>query len=222
MNTTSSQNKTCAIIPFYNEERTIAEIINRTLNFVDVVIAVNDGSTDNSKKNVPEDERIIYLENNVNEGKGVALNKGFAESTERDFEFTITLDSDLQHVPDKIPDIISALSNYDIIIGNRLNDLSDMPFHRILSNKISSGLLSLKTGQKILDSQSGFRGFRTKILNDILPRFPGYEAESEILINAARKNYKIGFVPIPTIYADEKSKIKPIQIVFSFFKTLFI
>jgi hypothetical protein len=97
-----------------------------------------------------------------------------------------------------------------------------MPLHRILSNKISSGLLSLKTGQKILDSQSGFRGFRTKILNDILPSFSGYEAESEILINAARKNYKIGFVPIPTIYADEKSKIKPVQIIFSFFKTLFI
>ena len=109
MNTTSSQNKTCAVIPFYNEERTIAEVINRTLNFVDFVIAVNDGSTDNSKNNIPKDERIIYLENKVNEGKGVALNKGFTKSTERDFEFTITLDSDLQHVPDKIPDIISAI-----------------------------------------------------------------------------------------------------------------
>jgi glycosyltransferase involved in cell wall biosynthesis len=219
---TSNQNKTCAVIPFYNEERTIAEVINRALNFVNAVIAVNDGSTDNSKKNVPKNERIICLENIVNEGKGVALNKGFAESTKRGFEFTITLDSDLQHIPDKIPDFILALNNYDIVIGNRLNDLSDMPLHRILSNKISSGLLSLKTGQKILDSQSGFRGFRTKILNDILPSFSGYEAESEILINAARKNYKIGFVPIPTIYADEKSKIKPVQIIFSFFKTLFI
>ncbi len=222
MSITSNQNKTCAVIPFYNEERTIAEVINRALNFVNAVIAVNDGSTDNSKKNVPKNERIICLENIVNEGKGVALNKGFAESTKRGFEFTITLDSDLQHIPDKIPDFILALNNYDIVIGNRLNDLSDMPLHRILSNKISSGLLSLKTGQKILDSQSGFRGFRTKILNDILPSFSGYEAESEILINAARKNYKIGFVPIPTIYADEKSKIKPVQIIFSFFKTLFI
>ena len=222
MSITSNQNKTCAVIPFYNEERTIAEIINRTLNFVDVVIAVNDGSTDNSKNNVPDNERIIYLENEVNKGKGVALNKGFVESTKRDFEYTITLDSDLQHIPDKIPDIISALSNYDIVIGNRLNDLSDMPFHRILSNKISSGLLSLKTGQKILDSQSGFRGFRTEILSGILPRFAGYEAESEILINAARKKHKIGFVPVPTIYADEISKIKPVQIIFSFFKTLFI
>ncbi|MGA8265354.1 MAG: glycosyltransferase family 2 protein [Ignavibacteriaceae bacterium] len=222
MSITSNQNKTCAVIPFYNEERTIAEVINRALNFVNAVIAVNDGSTDNSKKNVPKNERIICLENIVNEGKGVALNKGFAESTKRGFEFTITLDSDLQHIPDKIPDFILALNNYDIVIGNRLNDLSDMPLHRILSNKISSGLLSLKTGQKILDSQSGFRGFRTKILNDILPSFSGYEAESEILINAARKNYKIGFVPIPAIYADEKSKIKPVQIIFSFFKTLFI
>ncbi len=222
MSITSNQNKTCAIIPFYNDERTIAEIVNRTLNFVEVLIVVNDGSTDNSKNNVPKNDKIIYLENRINEGKGVALNKGFKESIKNSFEFTITLDADLQHIPEKIPDIISALSNYDIAIGNRLDDLSDMPLHRILSNKISSGLLSLKTGQKIIDSQCGFRGFRTKILNNILPQFPGYEAESEILINAARKNYKIGFVPIPTIYSDEKSKIRPFQIIFSFFKTLFI
>ena len=222
MSITSNQNKTCAVIPFYNEEKTIDEIISRTLNFVNLVIAVNDGSTDNSKNNIPGNDRIIYLESKVNQGKGTALNKGFEESIKNGSEFTITIDADKQHTPEKIPDIISELKNYDIIIGNRLDDLSDMPFHRILSNKISSGLLSLKTGQKILDSQSGFRGFKTKILNDILPRYSGYEAESEILINAARKNYKIGFVSIPTIYGDEKSKIKPVQIIFSFFKTLFI
>lgn len=222
MNTTSNQNKTCAVIPFYNEEKTIAEVINRTFSFVDFVIAVNDGSTDNSKNNVPENERVIYLENEFNQGKGIALNKGFEESAKNNFQFTITIDSDLQHVPEKIPDIISAMSKYDIVIGNRLNDLSDMPLQRILSNKISSGLLSLKTGQKILDSQSGFRGYRTEILNDILPHFSGYEAETEILINAARKNYKIGFVTIPTVYADEKSKIKPFQIIGAFIKTLFI
>ena len=222
MNIISNQNKTCAIIPFYNEEKTIAEIVTRTLKFVDTVIVINDGSTDKSKNNVPKDSDVIYLENEINKGKGAGLNKGFEASIAGGFEYAITIDSDLQHVPEKIPEIVAALDNYDIVIGNRLNDISDMPVQRIISNKLSLKLLSIKTGQKIIDSQCGFRGFRTKILKDILPHYPGYEAESEIIINAARKNYKIGFVPIPTVYSDEKSKIKPLQIIAAFIKTLFV
>jgi hypothetical protein len=117
---------------------------------------------------------------------------------------------------------LEALSFYDIVIGNRLNDLSPMPFQRIFSNKLSSGLLSLKTGRKIYDSQCGYRGFRTKILSTIMPHFTGYEAESEMLILAGRKNYTFGFVSIPTIYGEEKSKVRPFNIISGFIKTLFI
>ena len=222
MNIILNQNKICAIIPFYNEKKTIAEVIDRTLNFVDTVIAVDDGSTDNSSGYVQVKKNIILLKHRSNEGKGSALNTGFKTSIENNFRFTITLDADLQHPPEEIPKFIDALKEYDIVIGNRLSDLSDMPIQRILSNKISSVLLSLKTGQKIIDSQCGFRGFRTKILENILPHFQGYEAESEILIKAARKKYTTGFVSIPTVYGNEKSKIRGTQLFFGFIKTLFI
>lgn len=218
----SNQNKTCAVIPFYNEEKTIAEVIIRTLNFVDVVIAVNDGSIDNSVNNIYPDKKIILLENPVNLGKGSALNKGFMESIKRNFLYTFTLDADLQHPPESIPYFFSALENYDIVIGNRLGDIKDMPVQRILSNKITSFLLSKKTGKSILDTQCGYRAFRTKILQNILPSFSGYEAESEILINAARKNYSIGSVNIPTIYGEEKSKMKPFDAIVGFIRILFI
>lgn len=222
MNITSNPNKTCAIIPFYNEEKTIAEIINRTLNFVNTVIAVNDGSTDNSKNNLPDNKNIIYLENFVNEGKGTALNRGFTESLKNNYEITIAIDADLQHLPEKIPEFISTLDNFHIVIGNRLNDIKTMPLQRILSNKLTSFLLSKKTGQQILDSQCGYRAYRTEILKDILPQYPGYEAESEILINASRRNYKIGFVNIPTIYGEEKSKMNPFDAIAGFIKTMFL
>jgi glycosyltransferase involved in cell wall biosynthesis len=222
LNTISNQNNNCAIIPFYNEEETIAEVINRTLNYVDYVIVINDGSTDNSRKNIPQSNRIIYLGHKDNYGKGAALTKGFLESIKNNFELTITIDADLQHLPEKIPDLISALSMYNIVIGNRLNDIKDMPVQRILSNKLTSFLLSRKTGQKIFDSQCGFRGYHTKILKNILPKSQGYEAESEILINAARNNYKIGSVSIPTIYGEENSKMNSLLAIKGFIKTLFM
>jgi glycosyltransferase involved in cell wall biosynthesis len=218
----SNQNNTCAVIPFFNEEKTIAEVITRTLKYVNNVIAVNDGSADNSIKNIPVDERIIVLENKFNEGKGSALNKGFRESLKRGYELTFTLDADLQHPPENLQDFFSIIDDYDIVIGNRLEDISDMPPQRILSNKITSFLMGIKTGQAILDSQCGFRLFRTKIFQDILPTFSGYEAESQILINAARKNYKIGFVKIPTVYGNEKSKMNPLQAITGFIRVLFI
>ena len=218
----SNQNNTCAVIPFFNEEKTIAEVIKKTLKFVKNVIAVNDGSTDNSIKKIPVDERIIVLQNKFNEGKGAALNKGFKESLKRGYEFTFTLDADLQHPPENLPDFFPIINNYDIVIGNRLEDISDMPPQRILSNKITSFLMGIKTGQSILDSQCGFRLFRTRILQDILPTFSGYEAESQILINAARKNYKIGFVKVPTVYGNEESKMNPFQAIAGFIRVLFI
>ena len=77
-----------------------------------------------------------------------------------------------------------------------------------------------KTRQKILDSQSGYRAYKTEILPEILPFYNGFEAESEILVNAARKNYKIGFVDIPTIYGEEVSKMKALQTIIGFFKVM--
>ena len=222
MNSISNQNKICAVIPFYNEEKTISDIITRTLKFVDTVIAIDDGSTDNSFYNINTIENVILLKHTKNEGKGRALKTGFEASIQNNFYLTLTLDADMQHPPEEIPRFLEALSVYDIVIGNRLNNLSPMPVQRILSNKLSSGLISLKAGRKIYDSQCGYRGFRTKILSSILPHYSGYEAESEMIILASRKNYKLGFVSIPTIYGEEKSKVRPFNIMAGFIKTLFI
>jgi hypothetical protein len=96
-----------------------------------------------------------------------------------------------------------------------------MPFQRILSNRITSFLLSIKTGQQIKDSQCGFRAYKKVVLENVRTKSIGYEAESEILIYAARKGYKIGFINIPTIYGNEKSKMNPIQAIIGFIKVLF-
>jgi hypothetical protein len=80
--------------------------------------------------------------------------------------------------------------------------------------------LTKKTGQKINDSQCGFRAFRSEVLIKIKTNYTGYEAESEILIKAARNGFKIGFIDIPTIYGTEKSKMKPGEAIIGFLKVL--
>ena len=221
MNKSKVQNKICAVIPFYNEEKTLSEIINRTLQYVDKIIAVNDGSTDNSKQKINDVQNVIVIDYEKNYGKGFALNKGFEKALELGYDTVVTLDSDLQHDPVFIPDLLREIENYGIVIGNRLNNLADMPLQRRLSNKITSFLLSVKTGQKILDSQSGFRAIRSDVLRVVKTRKHGYEAESEQIILAARKGFKIGFVNTSTIYGNEKSKIKPVKTILAFIKTLF-
>ena len=221
MNKSKVQNKICAVIPFYNEEKTLSEIINRTLQYVDKIIAVNDGSTDNSKQKINNLQNVIVIDYEKNYGKGFALNKGFEKALELGYDTVVTLDSDLQHDPVFIPDLLREIENYGIVIGNRLNNLADMPLQRRLSNKITSFLLSVKTGQKILDSQSGFRAIRSDVLRVVNTRNHGYEAESEQIILAARNGFKIGFVNTSTIYGNEKSKIKPVKTILAFIKTLF-
>ena len=127
----------------------------------------------------------------------------------------------MQHNPKSIPALLSGLDNFDLVVGNRLKDLSGMPFQRIMSNKLTSFLLSKKTGMKIIDSQCGFRAFSRKVLLNVQSRSNGYEAESEFIILATRAGFKIGFVEVQTIYGNEKSKLNPVKAIIGFIKVLF-
>lgn len=209
-----------AVIPFYNEKETINSVIQQTLRYVDKVIAVNDGSTDGSENIIELNDNIILLNINTNYGKGYALKEGFIKSIELKSDYTVTIDGDLQHPPELIPKLLKEINFYDLIIGSRKREIKTMPFQRIMSNGITSYLLSIKTGQNIKDSQSGFRLYKTNNLNKILTDNKGYEAESEILIKAARVGLKIGSVEIPTIYNQSKSKIKPFEAILGFIKVL--
>jgi glycosyltransferase involved in cell wall biosynthesis len=221
LNNLENKNNIAAVIPFFNENKTIYQIVINTLKYVDCVIAVDDGSTDDSSSKIIENRDIILLKINVNRGKGFALREGLNEGVKKGYTQIITIDADLQHNPDEIPLLINELNNFDIVIGNRLNNLVNMPLQRIMSNKITSFFLSLKTGKKIIDSQCGFRAYKAEVIKNCKTVKNGYEAESEILIKASRKDYKIGFTDISTIYGNEESKINPFKTTFNFVKVLF-
>jgi len=211
----------CAIIPFYNEKETLNHVLDETLKFTNFIIAVNDGSTDDSYNDERKKSRVIIIDLDKNYGKGKALSAGFEEAISRSFDHIITLDADLQHDPKYIPNFIKALSFYDIVIGNRLNNLSGMPLQRKISNKLTSFFLSVKTGVDIFDSQCGFRAYKQKVLITVKTKNFGFEAESEILVKAAKKGFTIGFTRVPTFYGSEMSKMRPIEAIIGFVKVLF-
>jgi len=211
----------CAIIPFYNEKETLNTVLEETAKFVDYIIAVNDGSNDNLYLEERKKSFVEIIDLDKNFGKGKALSVGFEKAISSGFDYMITLDADLQHEPNYIPDLIYNLKLYDIVIGNRLNNLQTMPLQRRLSNKLTSLLLTVKTGQEIFDSQCGFRAYRRVVLEQIKTHNSGFEAESEILIKAAKKGFTIGFIDISTIYGNEKSKMRPLDAIIGFLRVLF-
>jgi len=221
LNSSNRKTNLCAIIPFYNEKDFLSDVVTETLNFVDNVIAVNDGSTDGSEKTIANMERVQVISLGRNYGKGFALQTGFNECIKHNYDAVITLDADKQHNPAFIPEFISKLNNFNIVIGNRLHNTKDMPMQRILSNTLTSWLLTLKTGKKIIDSQCGYRAYKSDVLKRVKSFSSGYEAESEMIIYSSRADFTIGFVDISTIYGNEKSKINPFKAILGFIKILF-
>jgi glycosyltransferase involved in cell wall biosynthesis len=219
--TNSNTKSVCAVIPFYNEKETLNIVLQETIKYVQFVFAVDDGSDDGFIPDAHQESKIKFINLDRNNGKGKALSAGFSEAVSEGYECIITLDADFQHEPRFIPKLIEGLQSFDIVIGNRLKNLKGMPIQRRLSNKLTSFFLTIRTGQEIIDSQCGFRAYKSEVLNLVKTRFKGFEAESEVLIKASKQGFKIGFVDIPTIYGDEKSKMRPFQAIAGFLRVLF-
>lgn len=197
-------------------------LLDETLKYVDKVFAINDGSSDDTYNFERSKINITMIDLEKNYGKGRALSIGFEEALASGFENIVTIDADFQHNPKYIPELLEALNSFEIVIGNRLKNLKNMPVQRKISNTLTSYFLTKKTGQKILDSQCGFRAYRAEVLKKVKTKYYGYEAESEILVKAAKEGFNIGFIDISTIYGNEKSKMKPVQAILGFLKVLLL
>lgn len=217
MSNLANKNNVCAIIPFYNEADKIETVVRRTLPFVKHVICIDDGSTDNYFLSEEILQNITLIKHSKNFGKGRALNSGFKKGTDLGFTIFITLDGDLQHNPEFIPYLVNEIIKFDIVIGKRNFFKSNMPLPRRFSNFLSSKILSILAGQKILDSQSGFRCIKSEVIKKCKINSDGFEAETELILKASKNKFSIGFVEIPTIYSDnDNSKIKNLNSIMGF------
>jgi glycosyltransferase involved in cell wall biosynthesis len=193
--------KVCAVIPAFNNEPTIARVVEETCRRIDHVVVVDDGSTDRTGR-LAEDAGAYVIRLSKNTGKGNALRIGFRYALANDFDAIVTLDADLQHDPSEIPKFIKhhTVNKSKIVVGNRLWDSEKIPRIRYAPNKIGTVTFSWLIGQSVDDSQCGFRLYDRDVMSNIRILNDGFEAETDILLRAGKRGYKIGFVPIRTIY----------------------
>jgi glycosyltransferase involved in cell wall biosynthesis len=217
--------RSIALIPAFNAESSIAEVIAALEQVAgDMrVVVVDDGSADKTN-DIAAAARAMVLRHATNRGKGAALQTGFDYIRNLpDIDFILTMDADLQHRPEDVPMLfaVQQQSIADIVVGRRNKIGAGMPIARILSNTITSAMVGMRTGYRMSDSQCGFRLMRRCVLDSVRLESSGFEAETEFLIKSARQGFRIEFAPVHTIYAREKSHMTHWTTTVNFIKVLF-
>jgi len=208
----------CIIIPVHNEAKHIGPVIEILRSKKHDVIVIDDGSTDQTSV-IAEEKGAAVIHHQQRCGKGYSLRKGFEYALKRKYEGVITMDGDGQHDVEDIDQFVQAAQKHQtsIVVGNRMDNSSVMPFVRLCTNRFMSWLISLACSQSIKDTQCGFRYISRNVLEKLNLTCQGFEIETEILMQASKKGFKIHSIPVKTIYCDEKSKINPFMDTIRFF-----
>jgi len=189
------------IVPALDAAPTLASVVGGLRKALPdaMIVVVDDGSRDGTGQVARSvaDETVRFPRNR---GKGAALRAGFAVALDRGCDAVLTVDADGQHDAARAPALLAALDGADLAIGARSRSTGVMPLGRRITNRLSAAAVARCIGQPVADAQSGFRALRGSLLRHIAPRGDRYEFETELLIMAARRGFRVAFVPIPTRY----------------------
>ncbi len=209
-----------AVIPAFNESRHIAQVVAQTRPLLPVLV-VDDGSQDNTAAEA-EASGATVLRQTPNQGKGTALVNGFSHALAQGCSAVVMLDADGQHNPAEITRFTEMFRDRqsDLIIGQR--DFRYMPRLRRTTNTIGTWMFSWAAGQTIPDNQSGYRLLSRRMMEAMLAsRETNFEFEVEMIVTCVRSHYRLDWVPISTIYGDEKSHIRPLRHAYHFLRMVF-
>jgi glycosyltransferase involved in cell wall biosynthesis len=218
--TTDIRSQTAAVIPAYQDEKHIGDIVRRTREQLAHVLVVDDGSSDRTGQRA-RDAGADVIVHDQNRGKGDAIKTGLEHSLEA--TWVILLDSDGQHLPEEIDRFLAAAARATqptFLIGNRMNNVTGMPFIRRVVNRYMSRQISRVCKQEIPDTQCGFRMLDRQLIPELLGGGDRFDYDTEVLILVSRKGYRIESVPITTVYTDQVSKIRPLRDAIRFLKLM--
>lgn len=199
----SEKRRIVAVIPAYNEETRVANVIKSAREFVDTVIVVADGSRDGTPA-VAEKAGALVLQHVDNCGAGAATMTGIEAARAMGADIVITLDADGQHDPHDIPAMLwPALEDKaDIVFANRFGQRNRIPFIRRVFNGVGNILTFAVTGKWVSDSQCGFKVFGPRAVREIDIRMSRYEFCTEIVRESVQRHWRMKEIPTKVIYSE--------------------
>lgn len=198
--------KIAAVIPAYNEEKKLPDVIRALKNDFETIVVVDDGSADGTKT-VAEAAGAIVLSRGYNLGVGATTREGLRWALDHGFDAALLIDADGQHDPEEAGRFVQRFEEKHeaLIIGAR--DYGKIPLRRRLPNLFSRLVLSAIFGEFLPDNQCGYRLLDRRMIEAFLETHEaGYNFAIEMMIVCRENGWQIGWVPISTIYADEVSK----------------
>jgi glycosyltransferase involved in cell wall biosynthesis len=211
----------CVIVPAYREQKRVRASVEGIRRHCDRVVVIDDGSTDDTAGEARKAGAEV-LRHETNQGKGAAIDTGMKYAREHGYEFVVAMDADGQHAPEDLPRFVEEYrrTRAPVILGTRMDHPAGMPVVRRLTNRFMSWLLSREMGQRVPDTQCGFRLYRCEGFPEVSRESRRFDYDSEILLLYADMGARIGAVPIRVIYGDEKSKIHPVRDTLRFVRML--
>jgi len=200
--------KQIIVIPAYNEEATVAQVVREAVRVADAVVVVDDGSRDRTSALAGEAGAIV-VRHAVNRGLGGALGTGIAAAVKLGADAVVTMDADGQHRAADAARVFQRIGQGDVdfVIGSRMipgegERAGKMPIHRVLFNAVGNALTYLLFGVWVTDSQSGLRGLSRRAAETVDLRTNGMEVSSEFIKEVREKHWKLAEISIPAIYTE--------------------
>lgn len=206
----SEPTATAVVIPLYNHAATLVKVVADVQRFADLIIVVDDGSRDNAVAECAKlDQSVQIIRHPRNRGKGAAILSGAEKARELNASHIVTIDADGQHYGDDLPAFFAAIKNDPaaIIVGCRNFAQTYVPGSSRFGRSFSNFWFRVQTGQRIGDSQSGFRAYPLKVLGAHKWREKRYAFENEILVRAAWSGIRIQEITIRVHYPERHEHI---------------
>ena len=213
--------RTCVIIPTYNNERTLAAVLRSVLAVTSDVMVVNDGSTDSTSQIISGfGDSIIAIEYSPNRGKGHALKTAFREAVRRGYDYAVTMDSDGQHSVDDLPIFFQTIRQYPdfLLVGSRGMHHPNMPQQNTFANKFSNFWFTVQTAHRLPDTQSGYRLYPLRKMGRMHLFTTRYETELEVLVRSAWRGIRLMAVPIHVYYPPKEERVSHFRPRADFFR----
>lgn len=207
------ENEVCAVIPTYQNAKTLLKVVADVHRVVDTVFVVDDGSKDGTAalldKATGNERPEKVLTHPKNCGKGAALKTGLTYARQQGFRYAVTVDADGQHRADDIPALLKAVEEEPdaLAIGSRGLQHENMPAKSTFANRFSNFWFALQTLQRLPDTQSGLRVYPLRRLHGIRWMSARYEAELTLLVFSAWAGVKLLPVPVSVYYPPRDQRV---------------